>query len=137
MDQTILDELRGKFQEIGSRFGFSNTIVKSSGHYTDIYLVGQHALQMEIDWRECNLFMYVVLLRDRKLPPQDVIYSYKDGHWCRKYLEEVYRTKRPRAPKPPLRYSQDYICAVFRFYSQLLENGGDVLRAFLLDLESI
>ena len=86
MDTMLLAELTDAFQDIGSQFGFMNIVVKSNKDYTDIYLVDKHALQIEIDWREFNLFMYVVYLKDGKLPNKNIIYRYNDGHWCRKYL---------------------------------------------------
>ena len=135
MDAMLLAELTDAFQDIGSQFGFMNIVVKSNKDYTDIYLVDKHALQIEIDWREFNLFMYVVYLKDGKLPNKNIIYRYNDGHWCRKYLEEIYRTKRPKAPPPPHRHSSDYIRSVFRFYEQLISKNNGILRKFLSDID--
>lgn len=130
MDELILNQLSNRLQEIGNELGFHKLIKKSSAYISKIYVVNKHALQLEVDWRENDLFMYAVYLKNNKLPDAGVIYRYSDGQWCRKYLEEIYRTKRPIVKDKNKRYSSKYFFDVFEFYMQLINGNPDILRDF-------
>lgn len=130
MNDLILEQLANKLYEIGKEMGFSKPVIRSSRYSSEIYIIKEHALQLEIDWRENELFMYVVRLKDRTLPDRNVIYSYEDGQWCRKYLEEIYKTKRPRIKDRNKRYSAEYLLDRFAFYEQLINGAPQILTEF-------
>jgi len=122
MRDFILNELKKQMQEIGNKIGFNKLIVKSNKNLSEIYIMENHALQLEIDWRENNLFMYAVYLKDKKLPTDRVIYRYDDGQWCRKYVDDIYNTKHYVAKDKNKRYSIEYLFDCFDYYSQLINN---------------
>ena len=130
MDDLILSQLVDRLYEIGKASGFSSPVVRSDRYSSEVYIIKEHALQLEIDWLENNLFMYVVYLKDNKLPDKNVIYSYSDGQWCRKYLEEIYKTKRPRCKNHNKRYAPTYLFDCFDFYNQLISNNPLILTDF-------
>ena len=130
MDNLILNQLSDRLYEIGKFFGFSKPIIRSDRYTSEIYIINKHALQIEIDWSENNLFMYVVYLKSGKLPDKNVIYSYADGHWCRKYLEEVYDSKRPCVKDHRVRYSLEYLIDCFEFYKKLIDSNPVILTEF-------
>jgi len=79
IDESIIDQLSDKLYEIGKPFGFSKPVVHSDRLITEIYIINTHAIQIEIDWMENNLFMYAVYLFDGNLPESKVIYNYPNG----------------------------------------------------------
>ena len=133
MNEVILEQLAQKLYELGREWGFSAPIVRTDGTISEIYIVKDHALQLEIDWRENDLFLYAVYLRDGELPGKSVIYSYPDGHWCRKYLEEICHTKRAVVRDRERRYSEEYLFERFDFYVQMIRKHREHLAEFLAD----
>ncbi len=131
MNDYILKQLSNKLYEIGRKFDLAELRVRSDRYSSEIYVINNHALQLEIDWRENNLFMYVVYLKNNTLPDENVIYSYADGQWCRKYLEELYKTKRIHQKDRSKRYSAEYLFECFDYYAKLIENNPLILEDFL------
>lgn len=130
MDKTVLYQLAEGLQKIGEGLGFSNRVMRTSCGMSEIYVVNRHALQLEIDWRENNLFMYAVYLKNNTLPEKEVLYHYDDGHWCRRYLEELYLSKRPIIKDLDRRYSSEYLFDCFAFYTDLINSNTDILKNF-------
>lgn len=138
MDKHILKQLSDRFSEIAKEQGFDKLVVHSFNYWlSEVYAVKTHALQIEIDWREKNLYMYAVYLKNTKLPDKNVIYKYSDGHWCRKYLEEIYATKRPRKIADNKTFSLDHMFDVLEFYAQLIKNNPQVVKEFFENIENI
>lgn len=118
------------FSEIGDLFGLNKSETR---HYnkniTSIYLLGKNALEIEIDWRENVLFMYVVRIVNGKIPDNTTIYKYDDSSWCRKYIDEIYNTKNH------LYKSQDitkpaFLVDLIQYYKNLISNNPDILKPF-------
>lgn len=128
MNELIVNQLFCRLCELGKSMGFSEPIIRSNKYSTEIYIVDKHALQVEIDWKENNLFMYAVYLIDCKLPDDSVIYHYPNGHWCRKYLEEICSTKRPSPRNSDRRYSFDYLLDCFNFYASLIGTNPELVK---------
>ena len=70
--------LTERFRTLGAALGLTSFDTRRDGQITELYLYDRHALQMEIDWRENNLFMYAVYLKNNNLPDQEVLYHYGD-----------------------------------------------------------
>ena len=130
MRETILAEIKEWLTKIGEPLGFKKLRIRNNSDFTEIYLIGNHALQVEVDWRENNLFLYAVCLKNNKLPPKSVIYRYEDGQWCRRFLEDVYKTKRPLEKDKDRRYTAQYLFDCFTFYEQLIDGAPEVLIRF-------
>ena len=130
MNDLILQELSKQFWELGKSIGFSKIHTRADRYASKVYLINRHALQIEIDWREYDLFMYVVYLKDGELPNENVIYSYDDGHWCRKFIEDIYHTNLPNVKDRNQRYSQKYLFERFERYRALIENDPQILAEF-------
>lgn len=130
MKNLILNQIADRLYDIGKPWGFSKPIIRSDRDSSEIYIINRHALQIEIDWRENNLFMYVVYLKNDELPNKNVTYCYADGHWCRKYLEEIYDYKRPCIKDTLIRYSKDYLFDCFEFYRKLIDGDPIILTDF-------
>ena len=73
MNKIVLCQLAEKLQKLGESLGFGNHVIRTSSAMSEIYVVNRHALQLEIDWRENDLFMYAVYLKDKKLPPELIL----------------------------------------------------------------
>lgn len=131
MNNQILNQLIDSLCKFSKKMDFSKPIIRSDRYSTEIYILKEHALQLEIDWRENNLYMYVVYLKNKELPDESVIYRYSDGHWCRKYLEEIYNVKHPLTKDKTRRYSPQYLFDCFDFYMQLICRNPAVLEEFL------
>lgn len=130
MNKTVLCQLAEELQKLGEGLDFRNQVIRTSYGVSEIYVVNRHALQLEVDWRENNLFMYVVYLKNNSLPDKDVLYHYGDGHWCRKYLEELYLVKRPIIKDHNRRCSTAYLFDCFAFYTDLINSNTDILKNF-------
>ena len=130
MKEHIFNQLSERFCEIGKKLDLTGMIVRGDNYNSEIYIKNNHALQLEIDWYENNLFMYVVYLKNNELPDKNVIYNYEDGQWCRKYLEEIYKTKRPQQKDRSKRYSEQYLFECLDFYEKLIEKNSSVLQEF-------
>jgi hypothetical protein len=130
MDKTVLYQLAEGLQKLGEGLGFSNRVIRTSCGVSEIYVVNRHALQLEVDWRENDLFMYAVYLENNSLPDKGALYHYGDGHWCRKYLEEIYQVKRPIIKDHDKRYSSAYLLDCFAFYADLINSNTDILKIF-------
>ena len=50
--------LTNRFRALGTALGLTNCRTRQVGQITELYLCDRHALQMEIDWRENELFVY-------------------------------------------------------------------------------
>jgi hypothetical protein len=135
MKELFLKQLADEFQKIGNDFGFQKLITRSciNGWISEIYVINDHALQIEVDWMEYDLFMYAVYLKDKKLPPELITYRYDDGQWCRKHLLEIYKTKLPAKilkKGKGQRYSIEQLNDFFEFYRQLIYSNPKVLTDF-------
>lgn len=132
MDQehqlTILEK---RFRALGTALGLTEYRCRRAGMLTELYLFDRrHALQLEIDWRDNELFLYAVCLRDGKLPVPEVIYRHADGKQCRTFLETVYRKCRPRAETRRNRNEETHFAASFDFYETLILSAPGVLLEF-------
>ena len=130
MDKTVLYQLAEGLQKLGEDLGFSNRVIRTSCGVSEIYVVNRHALQLEVDWRENNLFMYAVYLENNSLPDKGVLYHYGDGHWCRKFIEEIYLVRRPIIKGHNRSYSSAYLLDCFAFYADLINSNPDILKDF-------
>ena len=130
MDKMVLCQLAEELQKLGESLDFGNQVIRTSRGVSEIYVVNRHALQLEVDWRENNLFMYAVYLKNNSLPDKGVLYHYGDVHWCRKYLEELYLAKRPIIKDRNRRYSTAYLFDCFMFYTDLINRNTDILKDF-------
>ena len=130
MEKTALYQLAEGLQKLGESLGFGNQVMRTNCGASEIYVVNRHALQLEVDWRENNLFMYAVYLKNNDLPDKEVLYHYGDGHWCRKYLEEIYLVKRPTIKDHDRRYTSAYLFDCFAFYTDLINSYADILKDF-------
>ena len=130
MDKTALYQLAEGLQKLGESLGFGNQVMRTNCGASEIYVVNRHALQLEVDWRENNLFMYAVYLKNNDLPDKEVLYHYGDGHWCRKYLEEICLVKRPTIKDHDRRYTSAYLFDCFAFYTDLINSNADILKDF-------
>ena len=128
MNKQVLNRLTQEFYAFGKTMGYGEPIVKSKGTISEMYILGTPALQIEVDWHENNLFMYAVNIRYDRIPDEDVIYTYPDGQWCRKYIEELYRVKRPPVTDKNRRYSPEYLYDCLEFYIKLIEHDPSVLK---------
>lgn len=131
MNGQVLNRLVQEFYVFGKRMGYGEPIVKSKGTISEIYILGSPAIQVEVDWYENNLFMYAVNIRYDRIPDEDVIYTYPDGQWCRKYIEELYRVKRPPVTDKNRRYSPEYLYDCLEFYIKLIEHDPSALKNIL------
>lgn len=123
----ILELLKVKMSELCSELGCIKQFVSTNKYSSEIYFMNNHAIQLEIDWREYELFMYAVFLDNGSIPDKSVIYKYPDGRWCRKFLEEIYKVKRPQIANS---YTDEYLLECFEFYRELIENNPKVLNDF-------
>lgn len=131
MNKQVLNRLTQEFYAFGKTMGYGEPIVKSKGTISEMYILGTPALQIEVDWHENNLFMYAVNVIDNRIPDENVIYTYPDGQWCRKYIEELYRVKRPPVTDKNRRYSPEYLYDCLEFYIKLIEHDPSVLKNIL------
>ena len=125
MNKYIEEQLLKRFRLLGEMLGYTKSSKRSFGCVSEIYIINKHAIQIETDWRENNLFMYLVYLKDGKLPPQNTIYNYDDGHFCRVFIENIYCVKRPYVKDTNQRYSEEYLIHCFDFYESLLTNNPE------------
>ena len=130
MDKTILSQLTEGLQKLGGKLDFIKPVIRTNSGVSEIYVVNRHALQLEVDWRENNLFMYAVYLKNSVLPDKETLYYYDDGHWCRKYLEELYLAKRPTIKDRDKRYSSEYLLDCFAFYTDLINSNTGIIKDF-------
>ena len=97
--ELFLHDIVNEFQTLGEELFFSELLIKNERDITNVYLLRdasyKYALQLEIDWRECDIFLYIVYLKNGNIPNSNDIYVYTDGTWCRKYIEEIYSIKNP------------------------------------------
>lgn len=137
MKNLILEQISKDFYKLGEELGFEKRIVRNKGQISEVYVLNKHAIQIEVDWHENDLFMYVVYLKNKSLPDDSVIYSYDDGHWCRKYLEGIYKAKHPVVKNKNIRYSSEYLLDCFDFYKRLIATNPSILKDFGNGDESI
>lgn len=131
MNDTIIIELAEKFYRLGEKLGFTKWFTRSDSYSHEIYVLNGHALEMEIDLRENELFIYAVRLYNEALPDESVIYRYDNGEWCRKFLEEIYEAKRPQIKDVSKRYSEGHLLDALDFYARLIEENPEVLSEFM------
>lgn len=134
----FLYEILNEFQTLGEELLFSELLIKNERDITNVYLLRdasyEYALQLEFDWRECDIFMYIVYLKNGNIPSSNDIYVYTDGTWCRKYIEEIYSIKNPiYNEKQSLRYTKDFIKYKFNFYYNLIKTHPDTIRRRFCD----
>lgn len=127
----MLTQLEARFRALGTGLGLTKYRTRRVGQITELYLYDRHALQMEIDWRENELFMYAVRLRDGKLPGSDVVYRYRDGSVCRTFLEEVYHAKRPAQQSR----REEHLLACLEFYEKLIVSDHRMLLEFFHSMD--
>lgn len=131
----LLEEFTQKFVELGKSLDFSKCKIKTECQSSNIYLLkdtnNEYALQLEIEWRECDCFMYLVRLENGKIP-KDSFYAYENGEWCRKYIEDIYSRKNPvYTEKSNIKYTKEFLYCKFEFYSQLIRNNPQSIKDIL------
>lgn len=129
----LLERLTQRFIELGKSFEYSKSKVKSECQSSNIYLLNdnKYSLQLEIEWRECDCFLYVVQLENGKIP-KDFYYSNSNGEWCRKYIEDIYVIKNSvYTENANLKNTSDFIEHKFDFYAQLIQNNPQPLKELL------
>ncbi len=118
------------FSEIGDLFGLNKSEIQCyNNSITSIYLLGKNALEIEIDWRENILFMYVVRIINNEIPSDLTIYKYDDGTWCRKHIDEIYNTKKPLYKSSDIT-KPDFLLDLIIYYKNLISTNPDILKPF-------
>lgn len=125
----IKRKLVNGFSEIGEILGLNSIDIREDKNSTSMYLVGTNALELEIDWHENVLYMYIVHLIDGKIPSDDIIYKYDDGAWCRIYIDEVYSKKNPIC-KLINRTRPNFLLELFQYYKKLIESDPSRLLPY-------
>jgi len=120
----VLDE----FSELVSRWGFQSPKVSEEDWMTRIdYIKGDLAFEIELDWRDFDLFVLLVRLENGQLPSG---YYVSNGRKCRKHLNNVIREQRWGQVLPaPLRKTRDV--------ADIKDTAAQAKRAFLEHLERI
>ena len=77
------------------------------------------------------------MIKNQELPDKKVIYSYQDGQWCRKFLEEIYQTKRPYIKDLKRRYSSEYLFDCFEFYMNLISSNPIILTELYSSIDNV
>ena len=131
----LLEEFAQKFVELGKSLDFSECEIKTECQSSNIYLLkdsnNKYSLQLEIEWRECDCFMYLVRLENGKIP-KDFFYVYKNGEWCRRYIEDIYSKKNSvYTEKSSMRYTNDFLEYKFEFYANLIQNNPKLIREII------
>ncbi|MBP3300207.1 MAG: hypothetical protein J6M34_01730 [Clostridia bacterium] len=129
----IITDAANDLAQFAKAFGFSSPVIKNDGYTTKIYIIKKHAIQFEIDWRELEIFMFVVRLLDNKIPPKNVVYQYENGESCRTYVEEIYQIKNP-IYKNTLRYTESFLSKKKNFYMQLIQSDPQRLFSYMSQL---
>ena len=127
--EEIKKELFNEFSDIGTLFGLNTVDIREGKSHTSVYLIGINALELEIDWRENALFMYVVYLIDGKLPDENTIYKYDDGTLCRIYIDDLYQIKNPVYQSGD-RTSPYFLVALFQHYKRLIKSNPNIISPY-------
>ncbi len=123
----LLEEFAQKFLDLGKSLDFSKCEIKTDCQSSNIYLLkdsnNKYSLQLEIEWRECDCFLYLVRLENGK-PPKNFYYTNEQGEWGRKYIEDIYAVKNPvYTEKVKLKNTWNFIECKFDFYVHLIQNN--------------
>lgn len=118
--------------EIGGPLGLNKTRIKKERNITSYYVIGINALEIEVDWHENVLFLYVVRLLNGKLPNNGIVYKYDDGSWCRKYVDDIYKIKNPLYQSPN-RTKPAFLLELLLYYKNLIKSSPNVLQPYLVD----
>lgn len=135
--EKILKRFADRLYELCKDFGFSKPVIRSNVYVANIYVVSKYAkelaIEIQIEWRDKLLEMFVVYMKEEVFPPDTVIYHYDDGQWCRKSFEEIYCTKSPSMTKKEFWEKSLLECLDdgFDFYANLIKSNPDILRSFL------
>ena len=132
----MISDLSEKLRELGKEFGFNEFIIQSGTLYDELYVKNKHALMIDIDWRYRFVGLYVVYLKDGKIP-QYAVDSYPDGHWCIKSIMSIYHRSYPlKNKKDRFKISTDEeLYERFYFSYQLVKDNPEVLRTFLENMD--
>lgn len=131
----MITQLEERFCALGTVLGLTKFRTRRERLSTELYLYERHALEMEIDWRENELFFYAVRLRGGKLPGTNTVYRYSDGQPCRTFLEDIYHAKRPAVKDRRERYSEAHLMESFAFYERQIVSDPEVLRQHFLAMD--
>ena len=131
----LLEEFAQKFLDLGKFLDFSKYEIKTECQSSSIYLLkdsnNKYSLQLEIEWRECDCFLYLVRLENGKIP-KEFFYAYKNGEWCRKYIEDIYSKKNSvYIEKSSMRYTKEFLECKFEFYAHLIQNNPKPIRKII------
>jgi len=92
--------LKSQFAELAD-YGFSEPVVKREDWNTVVDWLGTDiALELELDWREFDVFLLVVRLEDNQLPQG---YYVSNGKPCRFHLQKVIKEKGWSVPLDEMR----------------------------------
>lgn len=123
----IINKVIASFRQFDKKFEFEQLKITTDHDITNIYLLNGCALQIEILWREYDLFLYLVNIVEKEIPDNG-IYNYDNGQWCRKYIEDIYKIKNPiYKSKKELRYTETFLDLKIEFYKQILFEKPEIL----------
>ncbi len=85
----LKDYVLDHFLDLVDQYGFSSPIVSEENGMTRVdYIATNLAIELELDWREFDIYVLVVRLEDGKLPKG---YYVSNGRKCRKHFVSVVR----------------------------------------------
>lgn len=131
-DVNVLNKIIKSFCDLGNYLNIKVCPeITHDSYISDIYLSDDpRTIQIEIDWREKNVFMYVVNIVGNTLP-ENVIYKYSDGTWCRKYIEEIYHVKNVVYANKKIKCTDEFLYCLMDFYISLIKNNPNIIRSYL------
>ena len=136
MREKMVSELSEKLRELGKEVGLNEFIIQSDIAIDKVYVKDKHALMIMFDWRDRFVGLYVVYLKDGKIP-QYAVDSYPDGHWCIEPIMSIYHRPYPlKNKKDRFKISTDEeLYERFYFSYQLVKDNPEVLRTFLENMD--
>jgi hypothetical protein len=140
VNDDAFQSILGSFIRLGKMLGFTSApFIQHDRFGSSVYLFGSYTLQVEIDWRDNVLSMYVVNTSNGIIP-EGVVRNYLDGTWCRKYIEEVYNTKQPSAKKwskAKDRHSEESLYDSLEFYMKTISSNPDAISVFVSKMKTL
>jgi hypothetical protein len=124
-----------EFTELLQKQGFSAPIIQRNGWMTRIdYLKDSLGIELEFDWRESDIFLLVVRLKNGTLPKG---YYVESGRKCRKHLVNIIREQKwtlssiasSTRQATASRKTVDDLKATLIYYKSLLLSYLDKLQA--------
>lgn len=123
-----INQISCRFYQFAGSIGYVQKQQIGERMFTQLYAIGNHAISLEIDWRDYYLDLFVIRMTDGVLPKSGALTQ--DGCLCRIPVRNIYHVEPADYPGEDRRSSEALLYRLEALIAIVQENVG-ILEEFI------